>query len=71
MGGACMFKELLPRNRPHIGERNVEAARVALADEGISIAAEEVGGEFGRSLSFDLSNGRVVVSSQEKGHVEI
>ncbi len=71
VGGSCMFQELLPPDQPHIGARNVDAARLALARDGVSIVAEDVGGDFGRSIHFDLEDGRLRVSSQLRGHVEI
>lgn len=66
-----MFQELLPPDQPHIGARNVEAARRALARDKISVVAEDVGGDFGRSIHFDLGDGRLRVSSQARGQIEI
>ncbi len=71
VGGACMFQDLLPQNQPHLGERNVGAARAALARDGITVVAEEVGGDFGRAIHFDLNDGRLRISSYRHGHVEI
>ncbi|UCC74764.1 MAG: chemotaxis protein CheD [Gemmatimonadota bacterium] len=71
VGGATMFQDLLPQDKPNIGQRNIVAARSTLAKNGIPIVAEEVGGEFGRSVDFDLSDGRIRVSSQGKNRVEI
>jgi chemotaxis protein CheD len=71
VGGAAMFQDLLPQDRPNIGRRNVSAARKILARIGIPIVAEDVGGEFGRSIDFDLSDGRIQISSQGKNRVEI
>ncbi len=71
VGGACMFQELLPPGQPHIGARNVDAARLALARDKISVVAEDVGGDFGRSIHFDLLDGRLRVSSQARGQIEI
>lgn len=71
VGGAAMFQELSPQERPNIGGRNISAAREILARVGIPIVAEDVGGEFGRSIDFDLSNGRIQISSQGKSRVEI
>lgn len=71
VGGAAMFQDLAVQERPNIGRRNVSAARRMLARIGIPIVAEEVGGGAGRSIDFDLSSGRVFVSSQGKGRVEI
>jgi chemotaxis protein CheD len=71
VGGAAMFQELSPQDRPNMGRRNVSAAREMLARVGIPVVAEDVGGEFGRSMDFDLSNGRIQISSQGKSRGEI
>lgn len=71
VGGAAMFQDTSPQNRPAIGRRNVSAARKILARIGIPIVAEDVGGQFGRSIDFDLSSGRIQISSQGKNRVEI
>ncbi|NIR46116.1 MAG: chemotaxis protein CheD [Gemmatimonadetes bacterium] len=71
VGGACMFRDLLPRDQPNIGERNVAAARLTLAQAGIRVIGEDVGGEFGRSVFFRLSDGRVRVQAHGREHVEI
>jgi chemotaxis protein CheD len=44
-----------------MGERNVVAARNALRDASVPIAAEAVGGAQGRSVRFHLADGRVEV----------
>ena len=69
VGGACMFQELMPKNGPHIGQRNVVAARATLRHDGIGIVAEEVGGDFGRSVDFDLESGRVYICSHGRDDV--
>jgi chemotaxis protein CheD len=71
VGGACMFQELVPANERNIGERNVSAARATLARHGVPIVGEAVGGGLGRSIEFDLSDGRVRVSSQGVNDVAI
>ncbi|MDA1081990.1 MAG: chemotaxis protein CheD [Gemmatimonadetes bacterium] len=59
-GGAGLFADVLtPKGR--IGERNVDAARTALAEAGIAIASEDVGGGSGRSIVFDIDTGNVAV----------
>lgn len=67
VGGAHMFAQLLPRGGVNMGERNVAAARAALARAGIPIAAEDVGGEFGRSVFFHVGSGRLMVRSMREG----
>jgi chemotaxis protein CheD len=71
VGGAGMLRELAPPDGIRIGERNVAAARSALARHGIEIIAEDVGGDNGRSLHFHLEDGRVRVARHGKSHVEL
>lgn len=63
VGGASMFSDLLAAGAIHIGERNVVACRLSLRKEGIPIVGEAVGGQAGRSLWFDVADGRVTVRS--------
>lgn len=71
VGGARMLPEAMPADRIYIGERNVDAARSVLARQGVEIIAEDVGGDSGRSLRFHLDDGRVRVTQQRTGHVEL
>lgn len=71
VGGAGMLRELVPPDGIRIGERNVVAARSALARHGIDIVAEEVGGSGGRSLRFYLEDGRLRITRHGKSHVEL
>ena len=59
VGGANMFA--LGQNSGGIGARNIAAARAALAEIGISVVAEDVGGDFGRTVEFDLASGALTV----------
>lgn len=60
-GGASMFAALMTPGTIQMGERNVVAARNALRDASVPIAAESVGGAQGRSVRFHLADGRVEV----------
>ncbi|MDD1676413.1 MAG: chemotaxis protein CheD [Methanomicrobiales archaeon] len=51
VGGASMFPGF--NGSLNIGERNIETVRAALAAERIRIAAEDVGGNVGRSVIYD------------------
>jgi chemotaxis protein CheD len=62
VGGARMFGSLLGAG-VNVGERNIEATRAALARLRIPIVAEEVGGEFGRSVRVEAATGLVRVRS--------
>jgi chemotaxis protein CheD len=68
VGGASMFANLLPAGGINIGDRNVAAARQALARRGVPIVAEDVGSDHGRSVHFHLDDGRVEVRSLKKGN---
>jgi len=68
VGGASMFANLLPAGGINIGDRNVMAARQALARNGVPIIAEDVGSDHGRSVHFHLGDGRVEIRSLKKGN---
>lgn len=67
VGGASMFASLLPTGGANIGERNVAASRAALAAAGLPLLAEDVGGDYGRSVYFHLADGRIEVHSLKAG----
>ena len=53
-GGACMF-EYFGTNL-NIGERNAGKVRILLKEHNVKLAAEDVGGKVGRSVTFLPSN---------------
>lgn len=71
VGGASMFRALLEHGGENIGARNVDAARAALAAAGIACAAEDVGGEHGRSVYLHAASGRLRVRSLAVGDREL
>jgi chemotaxis protein CheD len=71
VGGASMFATLQPAGTIQMGERNVHAARTTLHRQGIRLIGEAVGGDFGRSVDFDVATGRVIVTSYEHGRLEL
>lgn len=61
-GGARMFDAFKGcRGLMQIGDENIVAAREILAELAIPIATEAVGGASGRTITFDVSNGSVLV----------
>jgi len=66
-GGSSMFGALIPAGGINMGERNVLSSRQALNDAGIPLAAQDVGGDYGRSVYFHLDDGRVLVRSLKSG----
>jgi chemotaxis protein CheD len=68
-GGAAMFETVLPTEGLRLGERNIEAVRLALREAQIPLRAEDVGGTFGRSVYFDAPNGRILVRAVKRDDV--
>jgi chemotaxis protein CheD len=66
IGGAGLFRQLLSAGG-NIGARNVDAVRKALAAARVTLAAEDVGGDEGRSVFFDVGTGHVRVRSVRGG----
>lgn len=60
-GGANMFEGLQQSGKEGIGQRNVRSAHETLSQLGIPLVAEDIGGNFGRTLEFDVSTGTVLV----------
>lgn len=60
-GGSRMFSFENDPGRPTIGDRNVEAALLALAHEGIEVVASDVGGGCGRTIEADLEGGTLTI----------
>jgi len=67
-GGARMFQVPDDMNMLDIGMRNAEAVRVALAETGVPIVAQDVGGTVGRTMRYLVGPGRVYV--REPGMAE-
>ena len=65
VGGSDMFRSKAPRIR-QIGQRNITAAREALKKLKIPLLAEDVGGTQGRSVSFSITTGRVLIRSLDE-----
>jgi chemotaxis protein CheD len=59
-GGACVLDAMRGKGN-HLGGKNVEIARSALADAGIPIVATDVGGDRGRKLIFHPHDGNALI----------
>lgn len=68
VGGANMFPTL---TKDSVGQKNIEAAINVLRQHSINVVAKDTGGNWGRSVDFYLSNGKVVVKSYKAGVKEI
>lgn len=62
-GGAQMFSAADRRFAFNIGERNVIASRKVLGDLGIPILAADTGGNYGRTMILDTTNGKVYIKT--------
>ena len=70
-GGASMFGQLLPSGGINMGERNVDATRRVLEGARIRIVGHDTGGDYGRSVFFDVGEGSVLVRSLRRGDVTL
>lgn len=62
-GGSRMFAYEGDPSRPAIGEKNVDAALRALGRQGIEIVASDTGGDRGRSVTADLRDGSLTITT--------
>lgn len=71
VGGASMFGAASAAGTapPGMGERNVAAARVALAAAEVPVTGEDVLQHHGRSVYFFLADGRIEVRTVARGTV--
>ena len=72
-GGASMFKFESNIALGKIGERNIEETKATLKKFGISLVAEDVGGNNGRVVDFFLEDGRMKVKAagEEKYYYKV
>ncbi len=63
VGGAGMFEN----SRLNIGERNIKSARETMKKLGVSIIAEDVGKNYGRTVIFDTLTGDLLIKTILKG----
>jgi chemotaxis protein CheD len=65
-GGASLFGSLLSAGGA-MGDRNVAAARAALARAHVEVRAEDVGGSTGRTVVLDVASGAMTITSVQRG----
>jgi len=63
VGGADMFPEYRSDVLSNLGSRTIDVVTTELDKLGIPIVGEDVGGNKGRSLIFDLANGSVTIKT--------
>jgi chemotaxis protein CheD len=70
VGGARMFAALISSG-VNMGQRNIDATRKALYKLNIPVVAEDVGGEYGRSVRLVAATGVLTVRSIAGGDREL
>lgn len=70
-GGANMFPDISRGSNPHVGMRNVEAAKAMLKELKIPLVADETGGVYGRTIILDTITGLLYVRSVFHGAKEV
>jgi chemotaxis protein CheD len=70
-GGAQMFEVESKNEAMRIGDRNVEAAIKILREMYIPILAAQTGENFGRTVKFDASDGKMLIKTIGHGTLTI
>jgi chemotaxis protein CheD len=68
-GGASMFASLVTSQGLQMGERNVLACRAALQAANIPLVGQDTGGDYGRSVYFNVADGVMRVRSVRRGEL--
>lgn len=66
-GGAQMFSFYSGNDIMRIGERNAEAVKETLVNMKIRLLAEDVGGNYGRTIEFYTENGKLYIRTINVG----
>ena len=61
VGGAAMFNITPKSNMVNVGQSNIISVKDVLREHKIRIIAEELGGDFGRTIDFFMDNGTVKI----------
>ncbi|MBN1694883.1 chemotaxis protein CheD [candidate division WOR-3 bacterium] len=67
VGGAIMFEEFMDDIESSIGKRNIKKGKEVLKDLGIKLVSQDTGGNYGRLVRFQLSDGKVYINSYKAG----
>jgi chemotaxis protein CheD len=70
-GGAQMFAFANVTDIMRVGERNSEAVKLILKKLAVRIIAEDVGGNYGRTVELSLHNGIFRIKTIDKGEKEL
>ena len=70
-GGSQMFSFVQATDIMRIGDRNSEAVRAVLKNLSIKLLAEDVGGNYGRTVELMLDTGIFVIKTVDKGEKKL
>ena len=70
-GGSQMFSFVQATDIMRIGDRNSEAVRTVLKNLSIKLLAEDVGGNYGRTVELMLDTGIFVIKTVDKGEKKL
>ena len=70
-GGAKMFEMQGNSTLGNIGARNAVSVRHILHSQGIRLAASDVGENYARTMSFDVSTGRVRIRTYGRAEIDL
>jgi chemotaxis protein CheD len=70
-GGAHMFSFINTDSVLNVGQKNIEMALVTLRELNLKVSGQEVGGTFGRTISLNLNDGKVLVKTVSWGEKEV
>lgn len=70
-GGAQMFAFANATDIMKVGMRNAIASKEILKGLNIPVLAEDTGGTYGRTVAIDLTNGKYIVKTIDKGEKEL
>jgi chemotaxis protein CheD len=67
IGGAVMFEDFMDDVENSIGKRNVIKGKEILKKLGVKLLSEDTGGNYGRSVKFQLTDGKIYITSYKTG----
>ncbi len=70
-GGAHMFSFINTDSVLNVGQKNIEMALATFKELNIKLIGQEVGGTFGRTISLNLTTGKVIVRTVSWGEKEV
>jgi chemotaxis protein CheD len=67
IGGAVMFEDFIDDIENSIGNRNVIKGKEILKNLEVKLLSEDTGGNYGRSVKFQLTDGKIYITSYKTG----